>query len=85
MIGIYAFNGRTIFILDKRDLEQCYPEFIDNDKIKWQKTQKEVDSMNSKKKKQLAKKVGDNITKEQFENTMKTCYDALVKCWDLAF
>lgn len=78
-------NNNQIFILDKRDLEQCYPEFIDNDKIKWQKTQKEVDSMNSKKKKQLAKKVGDNITKEQFENTMKTCYDALVKCWDLAF
>ena len=51
----------------------------------WQKTQEEVDAMNGKKKKKLAIKVGDTITKDEFENNMITCFSALERCWELSF
>lgn len=40
---------------------------------------------NSHKKKQLAKHVGNNITKTEFERKMSICFNALSKCWELAF
>ena len=78
-------DNNQIFILDKRDIEQCYPDQEDETYNNWRKTQEDVDKMNGKKKKQLAIHVGDKITQEQFENEMKTCYDALKRCWELAF
>lgn len=78
-------ENNQIFILDKRDIEQCYPDFPDVDYGNWRKSQEEVDKMNGKKKKQLAKRVGEQITKEQFETEMKTCYEALSRCWELSF
>ena len=77
--------NNQIFILNKRDIEQCYPDCPDADYGNWRKSQAEVDKMNGKKKKQLAKRVGEQITKEQFETEMKTCYEALSKCWELSF
>lgn len=41
--------------------------------------------MNGKKKKKLAIKVGDTITKEEFESSMSTCFNALKRCWELSF
>jgi len=38
-----------------------------------------------KKKRQLAKHVGDNITQVQFEQELQVCFNALQKCWELAF
>ena len=41
--------------------------------------------MNGKKKKKLAIKVGDTITKDEFENNVTTCFSALERCWELSF
>ena len=78
-------NNSQILILAKRDIEQCYPNKQDATYGNWQKTQDEVDAMNGKKKKQLAKYIGENITQQQFETDLKICFDALQKCWELAF
>ena len=78
-------KNTQIFILDKRDIEQCYPNHEDEVYGNWQKTQEQVDTMNGKKKKKLAIKVGDTITKEEFENKMTTCFNALERCWELSF
>lgn len=78
-------RNRQIFILDKRDIEQCYPAHVDEVYGIWQKTQEQVDAMNGKKKKKLAIKVGDTITKEEFECNMTTCFEALERCWELSF
>lgn len=78
-------KNTQIFILDKRDIEQCYPNHEDEVYGNWQKTQEQVDVMNGKKKKKLAIKVGDTITKDEFENSMTTCHRALERCWELSF
>lgn len=78
-------KNTQIFILDKRDIEQCYPNHEDEVYGNWQKTQEQVDAMNGKKKKKLAIKVGDTITKDEFENSMTTCHRALERCWELSF
>ena len=78
-------SNSQIFILDKRDIEQCYPNHEDDTYGNWQKTQEQVDAMNGKKKKKLAIKVGDTITKEEFESSMLTCFNALKRCWELSF
>lgn len=78
-------KNTQIFILDKRDIEQCYPNHQDEVYGNWQKTQEQVDAMNGKKKKKLAIKVGETITKEEFENKMTTCFKALERCWELSF
>lgn len=44
-------KNTQIFILDKRDIEQCYPNHEDEVYGNWQKTQEQVDAMNGKKKK----------------------------------
>lgn len=79
------YDNNQIFILDKRDIEQCYP--IHEDKVygNWRKTQEQVDTMNGKKKKKLAINVGDTITKEEFESNMTICFAALERCWELSF
>lgn len=78
-------KNTQIFILDKRDIEQCYPNHQDEVYGNWQKTQEQVDAINGKKKKKLAIKVGGTITKEEFENKMTTCFKALERCWELSF
>jgi putative ATP-dependent endonuclease of the OLD family len=82
-----------IFILPQRDIEQCYPNQPDAVYVNWQKTQAELDALNGngdkiitgKKKKKLAKYVGNNITQQQFETDLEICFNAITKCWDLAF
>lgn len=78
-------QNRQIFILDERDIEQCYPNNSCQIYNNWQKTQEEVDKMSSHQKIKLAKHVGNVITKEQFEYSLATCYNALERTWELAF
>ncbi|OGU37293.1 MAG: chromosome segregation protein SMC [Ignavibacteria bacterium GWB2_35_6b] len=86
-------QNNQFFKLPVRDLEQYYPDHLDPVYGNWRKTQTELDALNASgkkiingnKKKQLAKHIGDNITREQFENDLAICFDALNKCWDLAF
>jgi len=86
-------KNNQFFQLDKRDIEQCYPDQECKIYGNWRKSQEDLDAVNEKekkiitgaKKKQLAKHVGENITQEQFEENLKTCLNALNKCWDLAY
>jgi len=77
--------NNQLYILDKRDIEQCYPDHPCATYTNWKKTQEETDLMNGKKKKQLAKHVGEFITKEQFEDNLKTCFEALSQCWEKSY
>lgn len=89
----YLITNNQLFKLTARDLEQYYPNQADPIYTNWKKTQAELDEVNaegeriftSRKKKQLAKFVGNNITKEKFENEMIICFEALKKCWNLAY
>jgi putative ATP-dependent endonuclease of the OLD family len=99
--GVQAFRqtyrhldrNSQIFILPLRDIEQCYPNQVCPIYTNWQKSQTDLDAVNArgekiitgKKKKQLAKHVGANISQQQFETDLNVCFDALTKCWDLAF
>jgi putative ATP-dependent endonuclease of the OLD family len=85
--------NNQIFVLPQRDIEQCYPNQPDLVYGNWRKSQAELDAINAngekiitgKKKKQLAKFVGDNITQQQFVTDLQICFDALTQCWALAF
>ena len=76
--------NEQFFQLDRRDIEQCYPDKVCSIYGNWKKTQEQVDAMNGNKKKQLAKFVGDNITQQEFETDLDICYKALNKCWELS-
>jgi putative ATP-dependent endonuclease of the OLD family len=86
-------TNNQFFRLAKRDIEQCYPNQPDLTYTNWRKTQAELDALNAngekiitgKKKRQLAKHVGDNITQVQFETDLRVCFNALERCWELAF
>jgi len=86
-------TNNQFFRLAERDIEQCYPNHPDPTYTNWRKTQAELDAVNAngekiitgKKKRQLAKHVGDNITQAQFETDLQVCFNALERCWELAF
>lgn len=86
-------TNNQFFRLAERDIEQCYPNHPDPTYTNWRKTQVELDAVNAngekiitgKKKRQLAKHVGDNITQAQFETDLQVCFNALERCWELAF
>ena len=92
-IGVQDFKRRNrhlelnsqIHELPARDIEQCYPNQTDPVYTEWKKTQVEVDNMTGRQKRQLAKHVGANITQDQFENEMESCFNALSKAWELSF
>jgi putative ATP-dependent endonuclease of the OLD family len=89
----YLNQNNQFYQLAERDIEQCYPNQPDPTYTNWKKTQAELDAVNpngskiftGKKKKQLAKHVGDNITQQQFETDLVACFNALTRCWELAF
>lgn len=88
----YLNTNNQFFRLPLRDIEQCYPDQTDAVYGNWKKSQAELDVVNNKgqriitgkKKKQLAKYVGENITQQQFETDLQICFNALEKCWELA-
>jgi putative ATP-dependent endonuclease of the OLD family len=86
-------TNNQFFQLPLRDIEQCYPNQADPTYVNWRKSQAELDATNpagakiitGKKKKQLAKHVGKQISQAQFESDLVICFNALTRCWDLAF
>jgi putative ATP-dependent endonuclease of OLD family len=84
--------NNQFFRLAERDIEQCYPNQPCPTYTNWKKTQEELDAVNGngeriitgKKKRQLAKHVGDNITQVQFETDLQICHNALERCWELS-
>lgn len=84
--------NNQFFRLAERDIEQCYPNQPCPTYTNWKKYQIELDAVNGngdkvitgKKKRQLAKHVGDNITQDQFEIDLEICHTALERCWELA-
>ena len=89
----HLVGHNQIFILATRDIEQLYPDNQCPIYGNWRKSQVELDAVNGngekiidgRKKRQLAKHVGNHITKEQFEGDLEICYEALRKCWELAY
>jgi len=85
--------NNQFFRLALRDIEQCYPNQFDEVYGNWRKTQAELDAVNvtgmkiitGKKKKQLAKHVGESITQQQFETDLQVCFNSLERCWSLAY
>jgi putative ATP-dependent endonuclease of OLD family len=69
-----------IKVLEHGSLEECYPNHSD-----WKKTGHQVANMTGKQKVRLAKRVGNEITKDQFETEMRSVFEALVRAWDLSF
>ncbi|MFZ5978985.1 MAG: chromosome segregation protein SMC [Hydrotalea sp. AMD] len=86
-------QNNQFFQLGARDIEQCYPDPPDQTYGNWRKTQEELDALkpngdkiiDGKKKKQLAKQVGENISQSQFEKDLVICFNALQRCWELAY
>lgn len=75
------FNNRgQIFVLEHGSLEECYPNKLD-----WKRTEEQVSSMSGKQKIKLSRRVGDEITKEQFEEEMSLVFNTLEAAWTLAY
>lgn len=86
--GLTQFLGRHLsleannqaFKLIVANIEEYYPN-----QNNWKKTSAQVNAMSSHQKVSLAKQVGDQITQQQFERDMKIFFDALQRCWGLAY
>ncbi len=72
-------NSQT-FELTVGNIEEYYPN-----QNGWQKTAIQIDAMSRSQKVSHARNVGDAITQQQFESDMKIVFDALQKCWELAY
>jgi len=72
--------NNQVYTLPNEAIEEYYP-----DQNGWRKTSSQVRSMASYKKVRLGKNVGNNIDKNIFENDMAVVYEAIKKCWELAF
>jgi putative ATP-dependent endonuclease of the OLD family len=72
-------NGQLLNI-PQCSLEEYYPE-------PWKKTTEEAEKLGADvgEKVRLAKEVGDKIEKEVFEKEMSAAFEAIKKCWELAF
>lgn len=89
----HLLQNNQFFQLGARDIEQCYPDQPDPTYGNWRKSQAELDALkpngdkiiDGKKKKQLAKHVGEHISREQFEADLAVCFNALQRCWELAY
>ena len=70
-------NGQ-FFESTAASIEEYYP-------ATWQKTAAVVKTMSGDDKLNQAKSAGDAISKEDFESQMPKFFEALSKCWDLAY
>ena len=76
-----ALNDRgQIRELKETSLEESYP-----DKNGWRRTADQVKTLSSTQKIKLAKRVGKDISQEQFEKEMSHVFDALTQAWEKAF
>lgn len=76
-----SFEERgQIKVLPLGSLEECYPHYEG-----WNRTSNQAKSMKGKQKTKLAKKIGEQITQEQFENEMRPLFETLLTAWELAY
>ena len=68
-------DADQLFVLDTETVEESYPS-------SWRKTATEVKAMTSTAKVTLARTVGDNVSKEQFEAEMPKVFAALRTAWE---
>ncbi len=83
LVTLSSFSTLKIFCSgcsSATNTEECYPDHED-----WKRTEEQVSEMSGKQKTKLSKRVGDQITKEQFENEMPTVFNTLVTAWELAY
>lgn len=73
-------NNRQIVFLPVGSLEEYYPNHLD-----WKRTSEQVSQMSGKQKRQLGKRVGKEIEKNQFETEMNVIFDTLVSAWNNAY
>jgi putative ATP-dependent endonuclease of OLD family len=73
-------ENKQFFFLPRASIEECYPE-----RDGWRRTHIEEEIMDGRRKRQLAKRVGNDITQQEFEVGMPEVFSALARCWDLAF
>jgi predicted ATP-dependent endonuclease of OLD family len=73
-------QNHQIVFLPNGSLEEYYPNHLD-----WNRTSEEVSRMSGKQKRQLGKRVGKEITQDQFETEMKVIFNALESAWSNAF
>ncbi|MCM5530320.1 hypothetical protein [Parasegetibacter sp. NRK P23] len=73
-------KNKQIVFLPFGSLEECYPNHLD-----WKRTDIQVSSMTGKQKRQLAKRIGNEISKEQFEQEMSVIFGILKTTWTNAF
>lgn len=73
-----VFTNNQFFQITSDSLEEYYPNT-------WKKTTAEVKVMSGEKKLELARKVGDEVSKEDFEKDMPIFKESLEKCWALSF
>jgi predicted ATP-dependent endonuclease of OLD family len=76
----YLTKNKQIVFLPFGSLEECYPNHQD-----WRRTEIQVSSMTGKQKRQLAKRIGNEISKEQFEGEMPVILEVLKATWASAF
>jgi putative ATP-dependent endonuclease of the OLD family len=68
-----------LFVLPKCSLEEYYPK-------PWKKSAEELQKISGEKEKiRLAKECADKISRDEFESQMPCAFEALKRCWDLAF
>ena len=77
-------KNEQVCCLPTHTLEEYYP-VSGKDGTKWRREAGEVSRMNGDDKKELAQRVGDAITLEQFEKEMGSISEALNRCWSKAF
>ena len=73
-------NNNQAFQLDVGNLEEYYP-----DANEWRVAAAQVKTMSGPAKIALARKVGAAITQNQFETEMPLVFNALKRCWELAY
>ncbi|MCB9748291.1 MAG: hypothetical protein H6755_07770 [Candidatus Omnitrophica bacterium] len=73
-------TNNQFFELPTHSLEEYYPN-----RNGWKKTREEVKSMACDRKVKLARRVGNEISREEFESEMPMFASALSRCYELAF
>ena len=77
---LYLKTNNQFFETPFCSIEEYYPDCNN-----WKKDANAAKRMNAKQKVKLAKKVGNSITKQQFESEMRVVFESLKKSWALSF
>lgn len=73
-------KNNQVFFLSETAIEECYPPVNG-----WRKTHEEQEKMTGRQKKQLAKRVGNEITEADLKKFLPQILESLNQTWRLAF